>query len=264
MRPLTVLAAVFICAGRAFAFRAFGRRTPRALHRGNTGPIRLDTSRRGEGHDAEDGSSSYETSASAVKGVVSSLTTVANSIFDQGSREMTIGKKTAAPSSPQELLKRIGAEYTENNYLWTGNIDASSFAANCTFTDPTLSFQGVDKFVSNVQNLVPVVDFLLEGKTDENSESILLDIRLNEEKSFVETRWNMVGSLNRLPWRPKIDVVGRTKFWYETELLDDDSVARVQVNFYDEKWEIPAGLALLQLVTPAGTIRNSDLEESNS
>jgi len=223
-----------------------------------------DTSLRGEVHDAEDGSSSYESSASAVKGIVSSLTAVANSIFDQSSREISTIDTRNAPSSPQELLKRIGTEYTENNYLWTGNIDATSFAANCTFTDPTLSFQGVDKFVSNVRNLVPVVDFLLEGKTEENSDSILLDIRLNEEESFVETRWNMVGSLNRLPWRPKVDVIGRTKFWYEKRVLDDDEVARVQVNFYDEKWEIPAGLALLQLITPAGTIRNSDLEQSNS
>ena len=190
-----------------------------------------DTSLRGEVHDAEDGSSSYESSASAVKGIVSSLTAVANSIFDQSSREISTIDTRNAPSSPQELLKRIGTEYTENNYLWTGNIDATSFAANCTFTDPTLSFQGVDKFVSNVRNLVPVVDFLLEGKTEENSDSILLDIRLNEEESFVETRWNMVGSLNRLPWRPKLDVIGRTKFWYEKRVLDDDEVARVQVNF---------------------------------
>mmetsp|Transcript_35410 Transcript_35410/g.84568 ORF Transcript_35410/g.84568 Transcript_35410/m.84568 type:complete len:263 (+) Transcript_35410:88-876(+) len=262
MRPLPVLISLAVFADVS----AFSRRAPQVLYlyRGTVdGQIRLDTLLRGEGRDrdAEDGSSSYETSASAVKGVVSSLTTIANSIFDQSSREITINTENSnSPSSPQELMKRIGAEYTENNYLWTGNIDSSSFAADCTFTDPTLSFQGVDKFVSNVQNLVPVVDFLLEGKTDENSESVLLDIRLNEEESYVETRWNMVGSLKRLPWRPKIDVIGRTKFWYETELRDDDSVARVQVNFYDEQWEIPAGLALMQLITPPGTIRNSDLE----
>ncbi|EJK74572.1 hypothetical protein THAOC_03742, partial [Thalassiosira oceanica] len=133
------------------------RRAPQVLYlyRGTVdGQIRLDTLLRGEGRDrdAEDGSSSYETSASAVKGVVSSLTTIANSIFDQSSREITINTENSnSPSSPQELMKRIGAEYTENNYLWTGNIDSSSFAADCTFTDPTLSFQGVDKFVSNVQ-----------------------------------------------------------------------------------------------------------------
>ena len=61
-------------------------------------------------------------------------------------------------------------------------------------------------------------------------------------------------------------MIGNTKFWYrqqqEEETNDNDSSSRtaVQVYFYDEEWEIPAGLALLQLVTPAGTIRRSDKE----
>jgi hypothetical protein len=73
----------------------------------------------------------------------------------------------------------------------------------------------------------------------------------------------MIGELNALFWKPKIDVIGRTKFWYqEKEVVVDnnDSAPAVQVYFYDEEWEIPAGLALLQLVTPAGTIRRSDQE----
>eukprot|EP00956_Cyclotella_meneghiniana_P003204 scaffold3932_cov87-Cyclotella_meneghiniana.AAC.8 len=37
----------------------------------------------------------------------------------------------------------------------------------------------------------------------------------------------------------------------------DDEKDAVQVYFYDEKWEIPAGLALLQFITPANTIANS-------
>lgn len=215
----------------------------------------------------KDGSSSYESSASLIKGIVSSLTSLTNSIFQPtqdttvtSSSYTTTNDTTVPPTSPEELLTRIQNEYTTNNYLWTGNIDTSSFVSNCTFTDPTLSFVGVDKYVTNVGNLVPVVNYLL-GK-EQYSKSDLLNITLNEKEQYVETRWNMVGTLNTLFWKPKIDVIGRTKFWYNE---DDDANMNVgegrktyyQVYFYDEMWEIPAGLALLQLITPAGTVPNT-------
>ena len=211
----------------------------------------------------KEGSSSYESSASVTKSIVSSLTSLTNSIFEPTRQEdttsLTIEQpwvSQSPPSSPQQLLTRIQDEYIENNYLWTGKLDTSSFVSNCTFTDPTLSFVGVKKFVSNVGNLVPVVNYLLGDDQDEkSSQSILLDISLNEEEQYVETRWNMLGKLDRLFWRPKIDVIGKTKFWYKE--ITEGEEKTYQVYFYDEMWEIPAGLALLQLVTPAGTIANT-------
>ena len=220
-------------------------------------------------NESADGSSSYESSASLVKGLVSSLTSLTNSIFQPTqdnnmtpSTSYTTTSDTVPPSSPEELLIRIQNEYRVNNYLWTGNIDTSSFVQNCTFTDPTLSFIGVDKYISNVGNLVPIVNYLL-GK-EQYSKSDLLNITLNEKEQYVETRWNMVGTFNTLFWKPSIDVIGRTKFWYN-EKEDDAANKNVeeggktyyQVYFYDEMWEIPAGLALLQLITPAGTVPNT-------
>jgi hypothetical protein len=210
--------------------------------------------------------SGYEDSDAGSKGLVSSLTALVNSF----------GKKEASPeavsvgvppASPEELLERIRRDYTVKNYLWTGDIDLPAFDEKCRFTDPTLSFTGTDTFVRNLQNLRPIVDSVI--RRPEDCRSDLLDIQLTPE--YVQTRWNMVGELSALPWKPKIDVIGRTKFWYkQNAVLDEDTTNTegvtastadsgkgYRVFFYDEEWEIPAAKALLQLITPAGTIRNS-------
>jgi len=202
-------------------------------------------------------------------------------------------KQKAAPSSSQELLERVRRDYTERNYLWTGDLDIDCFTDDCRFTDPTISFVGTDAYTTNTQNLVPIVDAFVTLKEpttsstkpqlDESSggkqrakkkgESILLSIKDNPQDGYIETRWNMVGTLDKNPWlfwKPTIDVIGRTKFWYKKQNQNfdddeknnddddntDDSSGRdyYQVWFYDEEWEIPAYRALLQLITPTGTI----------
>jgi len=221
---------------------------------------------------------SYQDTDVSSKGLVSSLTNLVNlfsgnsnksvdkTAASEGNSEITTTTTTTSglpPQTPQELLERIREDYQVRNYLWTGKIDLTAFDKKCRFTDPTLSFEGTDQFTKNLDNLVPIVEALTEPG---DCESILLDISLHE--GYVQTRWNMVGRLSGLPWKPRIDVIGRTKFWYqpivaqeESPNFDNDlraSSEGVQVYFYDEEWEIPAAKALLQLVTPAGTIRNSN------
>jgi Uncharacterized conserved protein (DUF2358) len=229
----------------------------------------------------------FESTDLASKGLVSILTSLVNSVMERlpdqspqytGTSTLSSVERTVNPPSeradasaldgcsdgsqqvphrpprtPDELLERIRNDYTANNYLWTGNLDVSAFDPQCTFQDPTLSFRGTEKFVRNVRNLRPVVEAVVTA-----CRSDLLSIRLNEEDGYVQTRWNMVGDLRRLPWKPQINVVGRTKFWYRSAPLppstDDrgsevDETAVVVVR-YDEEWEIPAYRALLQLVTP--------------
>ena len=233
-------------------------------------------------------SSSYETSDSSSKGIVSSLTNVVNffmgssnsdgnTIKEQQQQRDQLSKTninnnnekdndndkmmSSKCRTPQELMEKIKDDYIVNNYLWTGKIHLPAFELNCQFTDPTISFIGRDTFVSNVENLVPIVNFLTVE--DDICQSNLLDIQMNEEKGYIESRWNMYGQLSVLPWKPCINVIGKTKFWYrdstvgeeaneEEDIGDDESALRVY--FYDEQWEMPALRALLQLVTPAGTI----------
>ena len=273
------------------------------------------------------GKNNYETSDSSSKGLVSSLTSIVNFFMD-GNDNNTDNENNNTdnnnngndngnrpPKTPQQLMRFIEEDYTERNYLWTGNIHLPAFEEDCTFTDPTLSFTGTKKFVSNVQNLVPIVDFLTQktkvkgindndgdgngddDNSDDNSDndtplqsqafelsprprSDLLDITINEEQGYVKTRWNMVGDLTALPWKPTIDVIGNTKFWYRPVSVsvsvprdddDDDNTSTTSIEpgaegdggyrvyFYDEEWEIEAGTALLQLITPKGSIPNSNL-----
>jgi hypothetical protein len=214
-------------------------------------------------HAKDEKTSRYEDSDVGSKGLVSSLTTLVNS-FGRKEASPKAALSGVPPASPEELLERIRRDYTVKNYLWTGDIDLPAFDKKCRFTDPTLSFTGTDQFVTNLQNLRPIVDAVID-----DCRSDLLDIQLTPE--YVQTRWNMVGELSALPWKPKIDVIGRTKFWYrqsadanddtttttESTTASTDSGKGYSVFFYDEEWEIPAAKALLQLITPAGTIRNS-------
>ena len=206
-----------------------------------------------------------------------------------------VNANAGAPKTPQELLERIRKDYDERNYLWTGDLDLGCFDTDCVFTDPTISFVGTDAFTENTQNLVPIVEaFAQDYRSD------LLSISLGSASSssssssgskagsdnanddanddadgfYVETRWNMVGSLTASPWlfwKPKIDVIGRTKFWFRPSNDegrgggdDDDGGGGYKVYFYDESWEIAAWKALLQIVTPAGTFPSTTSTSSSS
>jgi len=172
------------------------------------------------------------------KGFVSSLTSIVNFVSPSRPKDQEM---QPPPSTPTLLLESIRDDYQIRNYLWTGDVELGCYENECKFTDPTISFEGKEQYVKNIQNLRPIIDALIEPG---ECQSDLLRIDLNDSENYVQTRWKMVGNLSRLPWKPNIDVIGRTKFWYR----DVDNGVRVY--FYDEEWEIPAFRALLQLVTP--------------
>jgi len=161
------------------------------------------------------------------KGFVSSLTSIVNFVSQSRPKDQEM---QPPPSTPTLLLESIRDDYQIRNYLWTGDVELGCYENECKFTDPTISFEGKEQYVKNIQNLRPIIDALIEPG---ECQSDLLRIDLNDSENYVQTRWKMVGNLSRLPWKPNIDVIGRTKFWYR----DVDNGVRVY--FYDEEWEIP-------------------------
>jgi len=131
----------------------------------------------------------------------------------------------------------IEADFRERNYLWTGRLTTFAYGRDCVFTDPTLTFTGVDTFKRNLANLSPAIDALVENPTTR-----LFKIELKEEQDQIIAEWEMEGRI-RLPWRPRIKLQGETRYTFSPSL-------RNKIVRYDESWGITAGEALKQILTP--------------
>jgi Uncharacterized conserved protein (DUF2358) len=140
---------------------------------------------------------------------------------------------TSSRSCTACLRAGVREDLTTNCYLWTGNITERIYATDCRFTDPTLSFQGLATFKRNFASLRPLVDRLL-SETDVQ----LLSCELDEESSAVVACWRMTGTFV-FPWKPQLDIQGRTTFTYSADKGN-------RVVSYDETWNMPASQALLQ------------------
>lgn len=137
----------------------------------------------------------------------------------------------------EDLKKGISKDFTESGYLWSGEISEELYDADCEFTDPTLSFKGLDTFKRNITSLKPWVDMMLASR-----DIVLKSCELREDLGVVRASWRMVGDI-RLPWSPRIDLNGQTDFVY-------DSKKGNRIVKYLESWDVSAGRALLQIFIP--------------
>jgi hypothetical protein len=64
----------------------------------------------------------------------------------------------------------------------------------------------------------------------------------DDASGFVEAAWRMGADL-ALPWQPRIELTGRTRFYFSPS-------RRGRITRYVEAWDIPAAAALAQIVTP--------------
>ena len=253
--------------------------------------------------------SNYKETSGAVKGLVSGLTAIVNAFGgskktdddDEGAatrRERREARALPAkPRDPMALRDDIALEFTEAKYLWTGDITPEMYDLFCTFTDPTLSFAGLDTFTKNLENLQPILSRLVrdsdvelyscrllgEESESESESSRGEDGRGNDTSGIdasgttgtgtgtrvdtadgdgdrdgsagagagaggigkVQASWRMTGNL-RLPWKPRIDLRGRTTFTFK----DNGPARGCLITAYQEEWELSAAEAVSQLAKP--------------
>jgi hypothetical protein len=223
--------------------------------------------------------SDYSETSSLVKTIVSGMTSVANTLRQRmKKREEDVSSSlSSSPSSLKKLRngnpartvemleRRIADEFRVKEYLWSGDIDVDLFSLRCVFTDPTLSFTGLETFRDNLESLQPSLRRIApEGKRRVE----LRECRKDEDSDdVVVAKWRMVGNL-QLPWRPKIDIQGETRFQFRRERVDDVEIEEeeererkggeeedenetcLRVVSYRETWSETASEALWQLVTP--------------
>ena len=166
--------------------------------------------------------SNYKDTSSAVKNLVSGLTALVNAFGESGGREGrddAQGAPRGSPLQPPPRPERAGARHLPRVHRGEVPLDRrhhpEMYDLFCTFTDPTLSFVGLETFERNLKNLQPVLRRLVR---DSDVELYACELAGEDERwgggdGRVRASWRMTGNL-RLPWRPRIDLEGRTTFTF--------------------------------------------------
>jgi hypothetical protein len=202
--------------------------------------------------------STFDETSGVVKAIVSSLTAAVNALFppkpltddELAVRTAWRAERESAPAlTSAALLEGLRLDF-DRQYLFTGAIDPNLYDDDCVFTDPTLSFRGLATFQRNLASLRPVLDALL-GETRVDLYSLSLSA---EGPATVATaKWRMAGGI-RLPWRPRIELVGQTRYTV-------DPARKGRIVRYDESWQSSAAEQLLALFKP-GAASDSDPEDA--
>ena len=179
--------------------------------------------------------SSYQDASGLAKGIVSGVTAVTTWLRPSSKQP----RLYLQPVLSFEEVSRGIREDFRRGYLFSGEIEEEIYAGNCTFTDPTLSFQGLDTFVNNIASIRPLVDLFIEDAF------VILYSLSPTDSSYVslQASWRMSGGL-RLPWRPRIELQGCTTF-----KLSPSQGGRI-VEYY-EVWYTEPLQVLSQIILPA-------------
>jgi hypothetical protein len=193
----------------------------------------------------------FDGTSGVVKTVVGGLTIVVNAVFppraltaeEEAARVAREAERQCAPRvSEAALMEGLRLDF-ERQYLFTGEINPNLYDDDCVFTDPTLSFRGLKTFERNLASLRPVLETLL-GETSVD----LYSLELDAPSSCVVASWRMSGGI-RLPWRPRIELRGRTRYTFEP-------TRKGRIVRYDESWESSAAEQLLALFKPGDEMPN--------
>jgi len=160
-----------------------------------------------------------------------------------------VGKATGADDDEDETaegvvdrasaIASIREDYSQE-YFVTGKGKMLSYAKDCEFSDPFVSFKGLERFKQNVGNLGGMM------------RDVDLKITSFEEtEEGVATEWRFSCVLD-LPWRPALAASGGTR-----HVIDEETNSVVR---HIERWDIEPGKVLKQLLKPASKIPESQAE----
>jgi hypothetical protein len=139
----------------------------------------------------------------------------------------------AGPFTRQRVLELLKEDY-DTNYFVSGLGDLAAYDPECEFSDPFVSFKGVDRFKQNVGNL---------GGLMRN-----IDLKITqweEGNDELTTSWRFSCILD-LPWRPKLAAAGGTTHVFDT--------TTGKVVKHIERWDIEPGKVVKQLFVPASKL----------
>lgn len=140
------------------------------------------------------------------------------------------GEGTSRPIERREVLQMLRDDY-DKCYFISGLGEMSAYDPNCTFADPFVSFNGVDRFKKNVGNL---------GSLMQDVKLEITDWREGEES--VQSKWRFSCILD-LPWRPRLAAAGGT-----THVFDERTGKVVE---HIEDWDIEPGKVVRDLLRPS-------------
>ncbi|CEM11152.1 unnamed protein product [Vitrella brassicaformis CCMP3155] len=210
----------------------------------------------------QDGSKAgtYGNTPTVLKGVVSALTGGLNSFADatssgadkpgRSAAAVSGGEGRSGVSSTADLVEAIREDYTQRAYFLTGDINDSLYADECVFTDPTISFKGLQTWKRNIASLKLLT-------TDRRLD--LQDIRVSPEGSSIQTKWTLSVTL-KLPWRPLVSISGGTTHYFASDPADS---GRLVVTEHVEEWDVSGWEAFLQLFGTKGRGSDQRDEENN-
>jgi hypothetical protein len=136
-------------------------------------------------------------------------------------------------------IASIREDYSQE-YFVTGKGKMRSYAKDCEFSDPFVSFKGLERFKQNVGNLGGMM------------RDVDLKITSFEEtEEGVATEWRFSCVLD-LPWRPALAASGGTR-----HVIDEETNSVVK---HIERWDVEPGKVLKQLLKPASKIPESQAE----
>eukprot|EP00892_Ulva_mutabilis_P004237 jgi/Ulvmu1/2185/UM013_0031.1 len=119
-------------------------------------------------------------------------------------------KPKAAAASVEPItwdtaLKEVRADF-DNNYFVSGDADMVAYDPDCEFADPFVSFNGVDRFKTNLSNFSSVTS---DVKVDITDWEELEDLKLKVSWRF--------RCILELPWKPVLAAAGSTTYVGDAE-----------------------------------------------